>query len=191
MPNCSDCSRFIPSGNMCQDCYQRIVRNQKTADKIATKKQFNTVNKSELTKYRENLKKRLQDKISKLIKAYYKERGLYYCWIKGNTTNVKGLYSLHASHYYAKGDIWQLWCSPVNIGLSSYDQNVNNPQNVTSMRRKMIEVWGEEKVKELDKKADHFRMQIKLGIDKSKPTNEWMLGMMEILKGVKNIEELI
>ena len=186
MPICTKHGTYLNDDlTMCGQCW-RELQSVKTAERKSERKQFGKFKKkfvvSEKTKARDRLKKRLQDEWSKYMKEVYREMGLYYCWITGHSTLKKGIFGLHVSHYYAKGEIWQLWCDPVNSGLSIYDQNVNKPQNVTAMRHKMIEVWGEDRVKELDEKAEMYRNRIKAGIDPKYPTDIWLMGMIKEIK---------
>lgn len=180
MPNCEGCGNYIPSPGMCSSCFQSKVREAVKATK-KTIGGFNKFKKSKTT-YRDNLKKRLQSKWSKVMKDLYQREGYYYCWITGKTTNQKGLFSLHVSHYYPKSEIWQLWTDPVNSGLSSYNENVNKPHTVTQMRAKMIEFWGIDKVNDLDKRAEEYRLRIKMKIDPKHPTDLWMLAKLSELK---------
>jgi hypothetical protein len=179
---------FIKEGTQCGMCWREgaVIAQQKKKIEIQEQKKKG---KSGST-YRDNLKKRLQAEWSRLMIKYLKEQGLYYCWITGKTTSVKGLFSLHVSHYYPKSELWQLWTDPVNSGLSTYNENVNKSHTVTQMREIMGQLWGKEAVSNLDKKAEEARQRIKLGIDPKYPSDMWLLGQIQLLKSVKCVTEL-
>jgi len=185
---CEVHGQYYAEGQMCGTCWReklsRLRDEKKQTNSIVKFKQrkFIGIDKNP---YRTNLKKRLQNIWSKIMKDHYKELGVYYCWISGKSTLVKGLFSLHVSHYYPKSEIWQLWTDPVNSGLSSYNENVNKPQTVTQMRAKMIEVWGVEKVNDLDKRAEEYRLRIKTGIDPKYPTDLWLQAKILEIKSIK------
>ncbi|MEP7198031.1 MAG: hypothetical protein ABI851_16045 [Saprospiraceae bacterium] len=129
-----------------------------------------------------NLKTRLQLLWSKKMKELYKEKGYYYDWIDGKGSERTGLFGLHVSHYYPKGEIWQLWTDPVNSGISSYDNNVNNAHTVTMMRGVMIDIWGIDKVNDLDERAELWRKKMSMGIEKRRPDAFQLMAMIQDLK---------
>ena len=187
MPNCphGNYIKDIEDTTSCSLCNTENYKKRKFVKKsesIKLKSKFKNIPKDEKTKNRDKLKTKLQALHSKKMKELYKEMGVYYCWITGKSTLTKGLFSLHVSHYYPKGDIWQLWTDPINSGLSTYNENVNKPQTVTQMRRMMIKVWGIDKVNELDIRADEYSARIKMGIDPKYPTDLWLMGKISELK---------
>lgn len=189
MAVCTLHGQYYREGELCGSCWREGAVVAQKQKKIEIKEQKKKGKSG--SSYRDNLKKRLQNEWSRLVKNYLKEQGLYYCWITGKTTLVKGLYSLHVSHYYPKGELWQLWTDPVNSGLSTYNENVNKSHTVTQMREIMVKLWGKEEVNNLDKRAEEARQRIKLGVDTKYPTDMWLLGQIQLLKSIKCISELI
>lgn len=183
MALCSKHNHYHPDGTHCGECWSdQMKANKQAAKSQFVKTKFKKLPSDEKTKYRNALKTKLQALHSKNMKALYKEMGVYYCWISKKSNNQTGLFSLHVSHYYPKGDIWQLWTDPVNSGLSTYNENVNKPQTVTQMRAMMIKVWGVDKVNELDIRAEEYSIRIKMGLDPKYPTDLWLMGKISELK---------
>ncbi len=133
-------------------------------------------------KSRPQLKKELQDLWSKKMKAFYKEKNLYICFIDNVKDNRKGLLGLHVSHYFAKSDLWPLWCDPVNSGLSTNDRNFNKPETVGLMRMKLVEIWGKEAFEDLEKRATEIKNKINMGLEKKYPPTDWLLASIQELK---------
>lgn len=184
MPICEDCNNFINSGNLCLSCYQKLIRKaKKEVKKIYSEKK-------EIKNQNNNLKNKLQNVVSHKMKAYYKENGLYKCWITGKTTFQKGLFSLHASHYFAKSECWQLWNCPINVYLSTYNENVNKPYNVAAVTAMIVKVWGEHYYQKLLEANDYYNNRRKLGIIRSKPTELELKALIKETQ-ILSIEELI
>mgnify|MGYP000855960357 FL=1 len=181
---CDVHKRFIPEGQVCSNCFSEQHKARQAEAKKAGKtfgrhRQFE---KSKKSKKRDNLKSRLQGLVSQYVKSIYREKGVYFDWITNKPNNRTGLFGLHAAHYYPKGELWQLWCDPVNIGLTGYNQNVNKPETAPMMRDMMIKVWGEETVNDLDKRSKEADERIKAGIDPRYPTDLWLIGMIAEMK---------
>lgn len=187
MPNCEIHGTYFQDGQMCGSCW-RMDQTAKIALKKQERKQFGRFGQrrkmevSEKTKRRQRLLHELQRVWSRYMKHIYREMGVYYCWIGGNVNNASGLSGLHVSHYFPKGELWQLWCDPVNSGLSSFDYNVNKPETVGLMRRKMVEVWGPEAIADLEDRAEMYRQRIAAGMDPRRPTDIWIIGMIKEVK---------
>ena len=181
---CGIHNRYIPEGQVCSDCFSEQHKQRKAEQKKAGKtfgrhRQFE---QSEKSKKRNNLKSRLQGLVSQYIKRIYRDQGYYFDWITHKPDNTKGLFGLHAAHYYPKGELWQLWCDPVNIGLTGHNNNVNKPETAPMMRTIMVKGCGEEAVNDLDKRAKEADDRIKAGIDPRYPTDLWMIGMIAEMK---------
>ena len=174
----------VPPGRICIMCsrqnYKDWVRSekQKRVDaKVMQKKSFG-VSGNELTK----LKNKLQSELRKVIHPYYENLGLTnFCWIC-NRRLLKG--KNQVMHFYAKSEIWQLWCHPVNLGIGDYDCNVNKPHTVTSMEAQMVRVWGLDRVKELKALRDFYKERIDTGQDPRHPTKLWLIGMIADVKNL-------
>lgn len=176
MPVCERHTRFIPEGQYCGACWSEGVLTKKVEEKQIKQK----ANKKPTD--RSKLKDKLQRLVSKHMKAYYLKLGINYCFISGKSTNAKGMFSLHASHYFPKGELWQLWTVPENIGLSTYDMNVNKPQTVSMMRSKLVEIWGEDRIKKLEGKAEYHKKMMSIGAEKKHPPIEWLQAKIIELK---------
>lgn len=166
--------------NICKWHKSEDNKRQKKVDRINEKKAAKRVPSE-----RDKLKVKLQRLHSKRMKELYRKMGFYYCWIDEKGNERKGLFGLHVSHYFAKGELWQLWTDPVNSGLSSYNRNVNRPETVPLMRAMMVKVWGEEKVKDLEKRAAEAKKRIDMRIDPKYPTELWLRGKIDELQKLK------
>ena len=150
MAVCERHGLFYSDSQICGQCWredQSVRTKERKAERVFKVKKFSKPTTQKGID-RLKLKSKLQSAWSATMKKIYKEAGIEYCFITGKTTTQKGLFSLHVSHYYPKGQVWQLWCDPCNSGLTTYDQNINKPENATAMRSKLVEIWGEEKMKE-------------------------------------------
>lgn len=182
MAVCERHGLFYSDSQICGQCWREDQVVKKSERKELNR--FSKFSKPTTQKGidRKKLKDKLQAAWSGYMKRVYKEMGIEYCFITGKTTTQKGLFSLHVSHYYPKGQVWQLWCDPCNSGLTCYDQNINKPENATAMRSKLVEIWGKEKMEELDAKEKYYRERIQQGLDTKHPTDIWIIGMIELLK---------
>jgi len=135
-----------------------------------------------VTKSRAELKKELQNLWSKKMKAIYREKNQYICFITNKKDDKKGLFGLHVSHLHAKGNLWPMWLIPENSGLSLANYNVDKPETVAIMRVKLSEIWGKEAMENLDKLAIEIRDKINLGIIKKYPPTDWILASIQDLK---------
>lgn len=184
MAVCERHGLFYNDSQICGQCWredQSVKVKERKAERTFSKVKYS----KPMTQKgidRLKLKSKLQSAWSAYMKKVYKEMGIEYCFITGKTSTQKGLFSLHVSHYYPKGQVWQLWCDPCNSGLSVYDQNINKPENATAMRSKLVEIWGKEKMEELDAKEKYFRERIQQGLDTKHPTDIWIIGMVNLLK---------
>lgn len=176
MALCEKHGRFFRDNEFCGACWAAGSLAKKVESKAVIKSgRFKKpIQIKASTKERTKLKNKLQSLIAKHMKTYYSERGLNYCFISGKSTNAKGIYNLHASHYFPKGVLWQLWTVPENIGLSTYDMNINKPETVGMMRNKLVQIWGEERFKELEKRAEYHKQMIAIGAEKKYPPQEWL-----------------
>lgn len=185
---CETHNRYIPDGQMCSQCFAEMHKAQKKAEREAGKSfgKYRSFELSESSKKRKAMKDKLQGMVSKYVKQLYRERGFYFDWITGKANNQSGLFGLHAAHYYPKGELWQLWCDPVNIGLTGHHHNVNKPETAPMMRDMMVKVWGADAVNDLDLRAAEYKLNIQLGIDPRHPTDIWMQGMAIQMKALLN-----
>lgn len=189
---CEHHNRYIPDGQVCSDCFREENDAKKKAEKEAGKtfgrhKKFQL---SDSSKSRKRLKDKLQGLVSEYVKTLYKSKGVYYDWITGKANYQAGLFGLHAAHYYPKGELWQLWCDPVNIGLTDHNHNVNKPETAPMMRRMMIEVHGAEAILDLDRRAEDYKLRIQAGIDPRHPEDLWLVAMAKEMKAkIKNLKK--
>lgn len=165
---------YLKGDEVCGYCFREGYKEKSIKQKSAPGKKTSS--------YRSKLKDKLQRLISKHIKDHYLGIGINYCFITGKTTMAKGIFSLHASHYFPKGELWQLWTYPENIGLSTYDMNINKPQTVSMMRSKLVEIWGEDRIKKLEDKAEYHKKMISIGAEKKHPPVEWLEAKISELK---------
>lgn len=196
MPNCESCHMYVNHPGLCSGCYQKIARENKKKERkvFETERQklkaiwINQRKNGDIRKAvskangRRAAKDKLQSLVSKYMKLVYQRKCVYYDWITWKRNDQKGLFGLHAAHYYPKGELWQLWCDPVNIGLTGYSHNVVKPETAPMMRSMMIDVWGEKAVNDLDKRASEAKQRIDLGIDPRYPTDMWILAMIKEMK---------
>lgn len=180
MPVCEKHGRYIPTGQHCGACWSEGAFTKKVEAKSSATKFKKPTTKS--GQDRAKLKMKLQSLWSKHMKSYYQERGLYHCWITGKTSLKSGIHGMHVSHYFPKGVLWQLWTVPENSGICTYDQNVNKPETVGMMRSKMVKVWGELRIKELEEKAEYHKRMMAIGAEPKRPPEEWLLANIHELK---------
>ena len=184
MAVCERHGLFYSDSQICGQCWredQSVRTKERKAERVFKGKRFSkptTQNGIDRLK----LKSKLQSAWSAYMKKVYREMGIQHCFITGKTTTQKGLFSLHVSHYYPKGQVWQLWCDPCNSGLSVYDQNINKPENATAMRSKLVEIWGKEKMEELDAKEKYYRERIQQGLESKYPSDLWLIAMIKLWK---------
>lgn len=173
--------RVIPEGQICGDCFREDHQAKRKAEKEAGKTfgRFRKFEASQKSKGRAYLKVKLQALVSKYVKKIYTDRGVYFDWITGKANNQAGLFGLHAAHYYPKGELWQLWCDPVNVGLTGHNHNVNKPETATMMRGMMVKVWGEEAVNDLDRRAEESKLRINTGMDPKHPDDLWLMASIK------------
>lgn len=176
--------RRIPDGQQCSDCFREEHLAKRKADKEAGKTfgRFRKFEASKETKNRAYLKTKLQALVSRYVKKIYQDRDVYFDWITMRPNNQSGLFGLHAAHYYPKGELWQLWTDPVNIGLTGHNHNVNKPETATMMRGMMVKVWGAEAVDDLDRRAEEAKMRIATGMDRKHPDDMWLMANIKELQ---------
>ena len=175
MPICERHTRYIPEGQYCGACWSEGVLTKKVEEK-ATKQ-----NKSSLTKQKE----KIQAILSKMMKDKYCKTKYTNCWTCGKPTLSKGTSitnTVHCGHYYPKAIYWPLSHLLINTGVQCWKCNTLHQGIIPAMRPKLVEIWGEEKIKELDAKADQFIKDKNLGIIKSKPDSFQLLAMIQELK---------
>lgn len=186
MPLCIKHGVYIKPGDFCRQCNDEKKAEWDRSDK---EKKKATVKRVKGFSRRSGTKTRLRDALQalygKIMRAYYKSIGVYYCWIGGPACSSRkdGLFGLHISHFYAKGSLFYLWLHPVNSGVCCYHHNVVDQGTVGEMREMMIKVWGREKVEDLDKKAAMYQSQKRMGIIKSGPDEMWLKAMCSEIKG--------
>ncbi len=184
MAVCERHGLFYSDSQICGQCWredQSVRTKERKAEMVFKGKRFSKPTTQKGID-RLKLKSKLQSAWSAYMKKVYREMGINYCFITGKTTTQKGLFSLHVSHYYPKGQVWQLWCDPCNSGLTCYDQNINKPENATAMRSKLIEIWGKERMEELDQKEKYYRERIQQGLESKYPSDLWLMAMIKLLK---------
>lgn len=191
MPLCEKHTCFYTK--FCHECNQENIKLVKEYHRKAKKKDNvfgRTYKVSDKSKLRDKLKNKLQAEWRKVIYPFYKKRGLAErCWIQGTRIiNQKGssrFWTGQVSHFYGKGDIWQLWIDPVNSGICSYDTNINKQSIVARMEPMMVRVWGQERVDELKRKSEIYSFRIKTGQDPRFPPIDWLYASIEECKRMK------
>ena len=175
MPVCEKHTRWIPEGQHCGACWNEGILFKKTESKgTATKP-------SSLKK----LKDKAQALFSKKIKSKYCKGKFVNCWTCGKPVLSKGTGvtdTAHCGHYYPKSTHWEIAYNECNSGIQCYMCNCNSQGIIPAMRNKLVEVWGEDKIKELDNLAEKFMIEKRSGIKKSKPPEMWLIGQIELLK---------
>jgi hypothetical protein len=166
---------YLREGTECGKCWSEGAKKRDIENKST---------KSKPTKIK-SLKDKAQSLLSKRFKEKYCKSEFINCWICSKPVRTKGssvLNTTHCSHYYPKSIYWELAFLQENLGACCYDCNVNNPEGVPAMRAKLIQVHGEEKIKELDLKANKFMIELKTGQKKSQPSDIWLMAQIEGLK---------
>lgn len=175
MPVCERHTRYIPEGQYCGACWSEGILTKKAEEKDTKK------NKGSLTKNKE----KIQAMLSKMMKEKYCKTKYTNCWTCGKPTLSKGTSitnTVHCGHYYPKAIYWTLSHLLINTGVQCWKCNSLNQGVIPAMRPKLVEIWGEEKIKELEAKADQFIKDKNLGIIKSKPDAFQLLAMIQELK---------
>lgn len=177
-----------PKG-FCQKCNNENIEllrqseKQKRKDEKVIRFKKYEVSKKSVT--RKRLLAKLQSLVAANLKKRFKGTPLWICWIsKRRESNTKtGLhYSMHCSHFYAKGSIWQLWNHPHNVFPSIYSENVLKPANVAEARPMMIKIYGKENIEELDRLAEQYKDAMNKGLANKRPTELQILAMIEETK---------
>lgn len=185
MPTCEKHGEYYE--RFCHSCNQELIKLAKEdhKNKLQKNKKYFSANKRRLrvNNDREKLKQSLQYYWRKVIFPFYEKKGLTsFCWINPQHRfhpDLKGrLYSAQVSHYYAKSHIYQLWTDEVNSGICCYDCNVNKPEIVSSMEPMIIQVWGQQRFDDLRGRMEIYLDRINRGIDRKRPTDEWLIAMI-------------
>lgn len=199
--DCPRCNKALWEADHERKKTERLALSRKyNFHKFYTPKPVNAEGKPIKTKadYRKGLKVKLQSEWRKLMYEYYSkiEYNLDgykctladFCWIERkrffNPEGVrKHIMSVaHISHYYPKGEHYLMWTCPVNSGVLNHNQNVNKQGNVIAMEPMMLYVWGEQRVKEMKELAEYNKDQMRRGLVRSSPSNEWLLAEIEKVK---------
>lgn len=166
----------------CTRCQWVESKRKKDGKKSFTKNGFTVSNKSNLSK----LKEAAQRLINKRMKELYcKDKVFVNCSTCKKPVRVKGssvVDTVHCGHYHPKGIYWELAYLPENSLPQCYDCNVNNQGIIPAMRNELVKIYGEQKIKELDAKADQFMLEKKAGIKKNQPSEIWLMGVIQDLK---------
>ncbi|MEN9370663.1 MAG: hypothetical protein RI952_1528 [Bacteroidota bacterium] len=175
MPVCEKHTRYIPEGQHCGACWSEGVLFKKAESKSSATKPSGI----------KKLKDKAQALFSKKIKAKYCKSKFVNCWTCGKAILSKGTSvtnTAHCGHYYPKSTHWELAYTLFNAGIQCYMCNCNAQGIIPAMRNKLVEVWGEEIIKQLDNVAEKFINEKKSGIKKSQPSEMWLIGQIELLK---------
>lgn len=175
MPVCEKHGSYIPEGQHCGACWSEGALFKKAESKGSATKPSE----------RKKLKDKAQALFSKIIKAKYCKGKFVNCSTCGKPVLSKGtsiINTAHCGHYYPKSTHWELAYLEFNAMPECYMCNCNTQGIIPAMRNKLVEVWGEEKIKELDNMAEKFINEKKSGIKKSQPPEMWLIGQIELLK---------
>lgn len=175
MPVCEKHGRYIPEGQHCGACWAEGSLAKKAESKSTATKP---------TKIKQLMDK-AQRLFSEKIKGKYCKGKFTECWTCGKPVLSKGTSitnTVHCGHYYPKGIYWELAFDELNAGPQCFNCNINTQGVIPAMRNKLVSVWGEDRIKELDHKAERFNLDKKMGIKKSRPEDIWIIGQIELMK---------
>lgn len=154
MPVCTKHNNFY-KGDICLYCFRENSKSQKV--------------KSKVTKQSPLIKK-AHELFSKFIRSKYDKNGYTNCFTCNKViATFGGLFGAHCGHYFPKNEYWLLAFDERNAGIQCYDCNVNKPFVIPQMRRKLVDIYGEEEIKKLEDLANDFHLKKKAKIYKTKP----------------------
>lgn len=132
------------------------------------------------------LKDKAQALFSQLVKlTYCKDQAFTNCYTCDKRIQVKGsdlISTTHAGHYFPKSTHWMIAYDIENAAPQCYQCNVWNQGIIPAMRSKLVEKWGEEKIKDLEQRAEEFTIKVKTGQLKSQPDDIWLMAKIQELK---------
>lgn len=195
MPQCKiHPDQYVQPGKDCNECNKALWEadhKRKKDEAQSSRYKFNRFQPSKKSNDLDKYLDKLQSTWRGIIYPVYQTLGLAgQCWTcsrrfwnipKGSRTvfNVP-----HIAHYYAKGDLYPLWCDPENSGVCCYDCNVNLPQNVPKLVFRLLEVWGPVRMEALHEKARMVMDQIHRGQIRKKPDSLWLIGKIQDTRGM-------
>lgn len=175
MPICEKHGTYLKGDEVCGYCWRETSSIKKASSKQTNGSTTNKV-----------LRDRVQRNFSKLIKKIHcGENQFTECWTCGKRIYVKGssvITTAHCGHYFPKGIYWELACDIHNAGIQCYQCNIWNQGVIPAMRTKLVQIWGEENIKDLEKRAESFLLRVKTGQIKSRPDDLWLMAMARKLK---------
>lgn len=176
MPVCERHGIYTKGDEICGQCWREGARA-----KVAEKKSA----KGKPTQ-RKALKDKAQALYSKIMKAKLcGDKKFVNCSTCGKPVQVKGsnvLNTAHIGHYFPKGIYWQLAYDEFNCNIQCPGCNLNQQAAIPAMRNSLVKLHGEEKIKDLEQRAEDFLIKVKSGQLKSQPDEIWLMGMIEMLK---------
>lgn len=170
MPVCEKHNKYYPADSICVECWR--------TKKQPFKKKFYAANPTRLN----NLRKRVNSEFSKLIKLMYAAKGYAHCFTCGKLVGTSGLFGAHCGHYFTKSTYWGMAYDVRNAGIQCFNCNVNKQGDIPAMRRKLIEIWGEEEIKELEDQAHEFFQKKKQKFVGLKPDESFLRENLKIIQ---------
>ena len=170
MPVCEKHNRYYAADSICSACWK--------AKKNPFKKTFYQAKPTPLN----NLRKRVNSEFSKLIKLMYGSKGYAHCFTCGKLVGMSGLFGAHCGHYFTKSTYWGLAYDQRNAGIQCYNCNVNKQGDIPAMRRKLVEIWGEDKIKELEEDAHQFQLKKSRKLVGLKPDETFLRENLKIIQ---------
>ena len=179
MPVCERHGIFTKGDEICGQCWR-----EGALAKVAEKKSA----KGKPTQ-RKALKDKAQSLYSKLMKTKLcGDKKFVNCSTCGKSIQAKGsniVNTAHVGHYFPKSIYWGLAYDIVNGNLQCYKCNVLDQAAIPAMRNSLVKLHGEDKIKDLEQRAEDFLIKVKSGQLKSQPDEIWLIGMIEEMKRKK------
>lgn len=176
MPVCEKHGIYYNDKQFCGGCWRENA-------KIAT-----AVKKSSKGKptQRKSLLDKAQALYSKIMKAIHcKDRIFCNCSTCNKVIPVKGsdvTRTTHIGHYFPKSIYWGLAYDIYNSMPQCWHCNIVAQGVIGAMRPKLVAKWGEDKIHDLEKRAEEFLTKVKTGQLKSRPDEIWIMGAIQELK---------
>jgi len=182
MPVCERHGIYTKGNELCGQCWREGARI-KSAEKKSSKGK---------PTQRKALKDKAQALYSKLMKAKLcKDQKFTICCTCQKSILVKGTNvtnTAHIGHYFPKGIYWMLAYDELNANVQCYQCNMIQQAAIPAMRNSLVKLHGEEKIKDLEKRAEDFLIKVKSGQLKSQPDEIWLMAMIQAMNkrnGVK------
>lgn len=176
MPICERHGVYLKGDEVCGYCFREGYKAKSIKQKSAPGKKTS----------KKVLKDKAQALFSQLVKlTYCKDQAFTNCYTCDKRIQVKGsdlISTTHAGHYFPKSTHWMIAYDIENAAPQCYQCNVWNQGIIPAMRSKLVEKWGEEKIKDLEQRAEEFTIKVKTGQLKSQPDDIWLMAKIQELK---------